>query len=147
MKAMKTLFKCLYLSNRRFDYYILKAVVCFQRLEVLMKDGDLFLIIPTWRTGRAQAGLQINYRCCCHPLGDEVYQLTWRRRLSPPPVPGSGKESHRVCEQDICKGCLGSSSPSLTCKAKRRRLKGLSRLFRTKQCQQKWAWYHGYKHL
>lgn len=37
----------LYLSDRRLHYYVLKAVVCFYCLEVLVKYGDLLLIVPT----------------------------------------------------------------------------------------------------
>lgn len=38
---------CAYLSDWRFDYYVLKAVVCFYCLEILVKYGNLFLIVPT----------------------------------------------------------------------------------------------------
>lgn len=37
----------MYLSDWWLNYYILEAVLCFYCLEVLMKYGDLFLIVPT----------------------------------------------------------------------------------------------------
>lgn len=42
-------------------------------------------------------------------------------------------ESHRVCGPGIYTGCPGSSFPSLMCKAERRRLTQLSRMFSTLQ--------------
>lgn len=36
-----------YLPDRRFDHDVLKAVVGFYRLEVLVEDGDLLLVVPT----------------------------------------------------------------------------------------------------
>lgn len=41
------LLSCFYLADRRFDHDVLKAVICFYRLEVLMEDGDLLLVVPT----------------------------------------------------------------------------------------------------
>lgn len=48
-----------YLSDRRFDYYVFKALVYFYCLEVLVKYGNLLFIVPTWWTNKAEGGLQI----------------------------------------------------------------------------------------
>lgn len=36
-----------YLPDWRFDHDILKAVIGFYRLEVLVEDDDLLLVVPT----------------------------------------------------------------------------------------------------
>lgn len=41
------LLSCFYLPDWRFDHDVLEAVICFYRLEVLVEDGDLLLVVPT----------------------------------------------------------------------------------------------------
>lgn len=60
-----------------------------------------------------------------------VRVLTWRQHLFPPLVPGSAKESRRVCGPDICTVCPGFSSLSPKCKPEKHRLTSLSRTLST----------------